>query len=120
MKRFGIKSGDNDFYNTFSVMMPVVANAIVDQDPNITREKLIKILKESIYVFYRLGQNLYMYNHGYEDHIKNYLESMISEESLFIDDQINEELVRLGDNTNGEFFCCDLPSEYSKGYFYSF
>lgn len=120
MKRFGIKFGDNDFYNTFSAMMPVVAVAIYNQDPNISREKLLRILRESIYTFYRLGQNLYMYNQGYEDHIKNYLESRIVDEYLFIDHEIKEELERLGDNVNGEFFCCDLPSEYNPACFYSF
>lgn len=118
MKRFGIKFGDNDFYNTFATMLPIVATSIYNRNRNISKEELVTLLKDCVGTFYLLGQNMYEYNHGYDDNTKEYLKNGISIERVFIDNEINEEVERLGCNINHEFFCCELPSEHNPAEFY--
>jgi hypothetical protein len=108
--KFGIKTRDNDFHETFRVMLPIIADSIFfNRHSQISKTELFTILDSSVYIFYKITQSVLINFYDSDEEEKASIKSLIEEDRIFIDDDLDKEIKRLGSNLNGDFFCCYLP-----------
>lgn len=112
IEKFGIKTGDNDFHETFRVMLPIIADSIyVYRKCEISRAELFDVLHNSVYTFYKATQGFLTNYYASQKDEENSIKGLIDEDRIFINDELTEEINRLGLNLNSDFYCCFLPKK---------
>lgn len=115
IKQIGIDFKDNDYYNTFRVLLPLLVQECEDYNNLLDKKYICSILKEASYGCYILGQNKLKYN---SHNAALYLKENIKEDKIFI----NEELTEYINSTfhNSEIFCVTIPqNEYETAHFWA-
>ena len=117
IKQLGIDFGDNDFYFT---LIPFMKLLIPDDSthhslvlPSWSKEQVVELFNNLAFGIYLLKQNGWRYNNSDADHahIKKYLR--ITEEQVFIDEEVKAFMERdEGSHLNGEFFAVDFNHRY--------
>lgn len=120
LRKLGIKFGDNDFYNTFTVLTRSLREVYKHTEylPK-DKKKLHFIINQLSPVMYLLGQNCYEYNgmENIEDGLKTgenskylrtakYLQIPISR--IYVDEEVDEFLNDPNSPFNSDFHVLDL------------
>lgn len=118
MKQFGVKFGDNDFYNTFAKLLPDIAESIFHRrDGIISKLELCKLINLGITGYYYVNQNPLVYKMTDWYNTLDYLK--VKEEQIYIDEELNDLLKDKSYHHNGELFCVTLPEKYNPVGFWS-
>ena len=106
---FAIDTGDNDFYYTYNSLCHAI---LMNKKDFMTsdKERLLRLLNELVYPFYRLSQNPYEYNKELDTEegnskIKNYLQ--ISPKSFFFGREEVSRMLSKSKFSNGEIVVVD-------------
>lgn len=123
-EKFGVKFGDNDFFNTFSRLLPAICEGIIENNhffkehwkdsPNgITKEYLAEVINNTSTGFYYAYQNPLLYNIKHEtngkgkwENPKKYLQ--ITPDQIYINEEVDNYIEETYGWDNSEFFYVEI------------
>ena len=125
LRKFGIKFGDNDFYNTFSKLLPAIVEGMYDnihkslEKKEITKEFLAELINKTATGFYYAYQNPLIYSNGSNGKVfpvpYNYI-SNITPDIIFINEELDTFIESCEGWNNSELFCVSIIPDSSKDY----
>jgi hypothetical protein len=112
-KKLGIRFGDNDFYYTCTAFLKVLLPDGLfthhrARDLKFTKAQIVELFNKMAPALYLLKQNAWKYESG--EHIASYLK--ITEDKVYLDDEIDKFITEYSGKANGEFFVVDFVHAY--------
>lgn len=116
-KKLGIRFGDNDFYYTCTAFLRVLLpdesfTHHKAQDIKFTKVQVVELFNGLAPALYLLKQNAWRYEPGPD--IAGYLK--ITEDKVYLDDEVDQFIAKNRAMQNGEFFAVD----FTIGYIWAF
>lgn len=111
IKKFGVYFVDNDFHNVLHSLLPAIAKNM-NYWP-CSKERLLDVLKNSVFGFYLSCQNssdYYLIDKKEHIETKEYLESKITLDRIFINEELEEQL-KNRTKFNHDFYCVTVDDE---------
>lgn len=113
-KKLGIKFGDNDFYYTCTAFLRVL---LPDEqfthhranDLTFTKAQIVELFNGMAYSLYMLKQNAWRYP---SEHLLQNKYLRITEDKVYLDDEVTKFIADHPSGWNGEFFCVDFTEAY--------
>jgi hypothetical protein len=108
MRLIGIRYGDNDYGNLFRGLLFTLMAALEWRATEPSREQLLQIINENIYGMYLMWQHMGE-NPPSREEVETHLE--ITDNKLYIDEQVDQFFDEKGDWHNSEFIYVDLKTK---------
>jgi hypothetical protein len=110
MRLIGIRFSDNDYGNLFRGLLFTLMAALEWRATEPNREQLLQIINENIYGMYFMWQHKYRFDETpSREEVETHLE--ITDNKLYIDEQVDQFFNEKGDWHNSEFIYVDLKTK---------
>lgn len=117
MRRLGIRFGDNDFSTTCTWFLRLILPEppvweVAPRSVTFTRAQVVTLFNETALGIYLMKQNRFEYDMepAEVEHIRAYLR--ITEDQVYIDDEVGAYVEGNQEMLNGEFFAVDFDLGY--------